>query len=286
MSKHAVLGYNKLMPKLTVKDIFDLKGKRQLTEVYVSTPTEAAACEAAGIDMIITGERGEIKSFRAAAPNTFFSVGFINSGNYVNADECIRNAFKALNQGADAVYAGVSLKSVEAMANEGIPVVGHVGFIPYKSTWAGGVKAVGKTAIDALKVYERTLAYQEAGAIGVEMEIVPHQIAAEISKRVKIMVLSMGSGMGCDGQYLFATDILGTNAGHVPRHAKVYGNLAAGYARIQEESIAAFTNFRTDVANGGYPQVEHVVSAKDEEYKKFIEALAKGSFKGEIREYL
>ena len=72
MSKHAVLGYNKLMPKLTVKDIFDLKGKRQLTEVYVSTPTEAAACEAAGIDMIITGERGEIKSFRAAAPNTFF----------------------------------------------------------------------------------------------------------------------------------------------------------------------------------------------------------------------
>ena len=286
LHKYTILGYTYFMAKLTVKDIFDLKGKRQLTEVYVSTPAEAAACEAADIDMIITGERGEIKSFRAAAPNTFFTVGFINSGNYVNADECIRNAFKALNQGADAVYAGVSLKSVEAMANEGVPVVGHVGFSPYKSTWAGGVKAVGKTAINALKVYQRTLAYQEAGAIGVEMELVPHQMAAEISKRVEIMVLSMGSGTGCDGQYLFATDILGTNTGHIPRHAKVYGSLAAGYARIQEETIAAFTDFRIDVSNGGYPQVEHVVKAKDEEFIKFMEALAKASSKGEIREYL
>lgn len=274
------------MAKLTVKDIFDLKGKRQVTEVYVSTPAEASACEAAGIDMIITGERSEITSFRAAAPNTFLSVGFINQGNYVNGDECIRNAFKLLNQGADAVYAGVSLKSIEAMASEGIPVVGHVGYIPYKSTWAGGAKAVGKTAVSALKVYQRTVAYQEAGAIGVEMELVPHQIATEISKRVKILVLSMGSGMGCDGQYLFATDILGTNTGHIPRHAKVYGNLADAYARIQEEAIAAFTNFSVDVANRGYPQVEHLVKAKDEEYKKFMEALAKVSNNGEVREYL
>ena len=274
------------MAKLTVKDIFDLKGKRQLTEVYVRTPEEAAACEAAGIDMIITSGPKELKLFRAAAPNTFFTVGFINTGDYVNADECIRNAFKLLNQGADAVYAGVSLKSVEAMANEGIPVVGHVGFIPYKSTWAGGFKAVGKTADIALLVYQRTLAYQAAGAIGVEMEIVPHQIAAEISRRVKIMVLSIGSGMGCDGQYLFATDILGTNIGHVPRHAKVYGNLAAGYARLQEEAIAAFTGFRVDVANGGYPQVEHVVRVNEQEYEKFMVALDKVSKNVEIKEYL
>ena len=274
------------MTKLTVKDIFDLKGKRQLTEVYVSTPAEATACEAAGIDLIITSERSDIKAFRAAAPNTFFTVGFINSGDYVNADECIRNAFKSLNQGADAVYAGVSLKSVEAMANEGIPVVGHVGFIPYKSTWAGGFKAVGKTADSALKVYQRTLAYQEAGAIGVEMEIVPHQIASEISKRVRIMVLSMGSGTGCDGQYLFATDILGTNTGHMPRHAKSYRNLAAEYERLQKETVAAFSDFKADVDTGGYPEVAHVVEAKNEEYQKFMDALGKVSTKGEIKEYL
>jgi 3-methyl-2-oxobutanoate hydroxymethyltransferase len=274
------------MPKLTVKDIFDLKGKRQLTEVYVSTPAEASACEAAGIDMIITSEHNDVKAVRAAAPNTFFSIGFINSGNYVNADEAIRNGCKAMNNGADAVYAGVSLKSVEAMANEAIPVVGHVGFIPYKNTWFGGFKAVGKSADSALKVYRRTLAYQEAGAIGVEMEIVPHQIASEISKRVKIMVLSMGSGTGCDGQYLFATDILGTNTGHVPRHAKMYRNLKAEYERLQKETIAAFAEFKADVASGGYPSKNHVVEAKDEEYQKFLKALEVVSSPHDIKEFL
>jgi 3-methyl-2-oxobutanoate hydroxymethyltransferase len=274
------------MPKLTVKDIFDLKGKRQFTEVYVSTPAEASACEAAGIDMIVTSERNDVKAIRAAAPNTFFTIGFIGSSDYATADDAVRFGFKALSNGADAIYAGVSLKSVEAMANEAIPVVGHVGFIPYKSSWFGGFKAVGKTADAALKVYKRTLAYQEAGAIGVEMEIVPHQIASEISKRVKIMVLSMGSGTGCDGQYLFATDILGTNTGHVPRHAKTYRNLKAEYERLHQETIAAFAEFKADVDSGEYPQANHVVEAKDEEYQKFLEKLEGVSSHHEIKEFL
>jgi 3-methyl-2-oxobutanoate hydroxymethyltransferase len=274
------------MPKLTVKDLFDLKGKRQLTEVYVSTPAEASACEAAGIDMMVTSESNDVKGIRAAAPNTFFTVGFLGSAKYATADDAVRFGFKALSDGGDAIYAGVSLKSVEAMANEAIPVVGHVGFIPYKNSWFGGFKAVGKTADVAIKLYKRTLAYQEAGAIGVEMEIVPHQIATEISKRVKIMVLSMGSGTGCDGQYLFAEDILGTNTGHVPRHAKMYRNLKAEYKRLHNETIAAFADFKADVASGGYPAKSHVIEAKDEEYQKFLKALDGVSKKVEIKEYL
>jgi 3-methyl-2-oxobutanoate hydroxymethyltransferase len=274
------------MPKLTVKDIFDLKGKRQFTEVYVSNSAEASACEAAGIDMIVTSENNDVKAIRAAAPNTFFTIGFIGSSEYATADDAVRFGFKALGNGADAIYAGVSLKSVEAMANEAIPVVGHVGFIPYKSSWFGGFKAVGKTFDSALKVYQRTLAYQEAGAIGVEMEIVPHQIASEISKRVKIMVLSMGSGTGCDGQYLFATDILGTNTGHVPRHAKSYRNLKAEYERLHKETIGAFADFKADVASGGYPQANHVVEVKDEEYRKFLKSLDGVSDQREIKEFL
>lgn len=274
------------MPKLTVKDLFDLKGKRQFTEVYVSNPDEASACEAAGIDMIVTSEHNDVKAIRAAAPTTFFTIGMVNTGEFANADEAVRNGFKAMNNGADAVYAGVSIKSVEAMANEAIPVVGHVGFIPYKSTWFGGFKAVGKTAETALKLYQRTLAYQEAGAIGVEMEIVPHQIASEISKRVKIMVLSMGSGTGCDGQYLFATDILGTNKGHVPRHAKSYRNLKAEYDRLHQETIGAFKDFKQDVMSGGYPQAGHVVEAKTDELQKFLRELDLVSRKPVIKEYL
>ena len=162
------------------------------------------------------------------------------------------------------------------MASEGIPVVGHVGFVPYKSTWFGGFKAVGKTADEALKVYEATLAYQDAGAIAVEMEIVPHLVAAEISKRVAILVIGMGSGTGCDGQYLFATDILGDNEGHVPRHAKTYRDFKREYARLHQESIAAFREFHDDVQRGVYPAPDQLVQIKDEEYARFVAALAQG----------
>ena len=48
------------------------------------------------------------------------------------------------------------------------------------------------------------------------MEVVPFEVASEISKRMELLVISMGSGNGCDAQYLFAEDILGTNRGHVP----------------------------------------------------------------------
>ena len=262
------------MAKLTVKDLFDLKGKRQLTEVYVRNAKEASACAAAGIDMIITSERSDTAAIRAAAPDTFFTIGQVY-GDYTSSSEAIRGGFRVLRSGADAVYCGSSLEFVRAMASEGMPVVGHVGFVPYKSTWFGGFKAVGKSADEALKVYDATMAYQEAGAIAVEMEIVPHMIAAEISKRVKIVVIGMGSGTGCDGQYLFSTDILGDNEGHVPRHAKVYRDFKSEYKRLHQESIAAFREFHSDVQSGVYPAQNQLVQVKDEEYAKFVDALTK-----------
>jgi 3-methyl-2-oxobutanoate hydroxymethyltransferase len=261
--------------RLTVKDIFDLKGKRQFTEVYCRTPREAIACEAAGIDMVITSERTpDVKSFRAAIPNTFFTIG-LSYGDHVNSDDAVRAGFDALRNGADAVYVGYSFEVVERMTKEGIPCVGHVGFIPYKATWFGGFKAVGKTAVDALAVYERTKAYENAGAIGVEMELVPDRVAAEITRRTKILCLSMGSGSRCDGQYLFATDILGDNTGHIPRHAKVYRNFKAEYDRLHDESIAAFREFKTDTDSGVYPAAGNTIAVKDDEFAAFLKSLPK-----------
>jgi 3-methyl-2-oxobutanoate hydroxymethyltransferase len=259
--------------KLTVKDIFDLKGKRQFTEVYCRTLDEARACEAAGIDLVITSEKShDAQKFRAAIPHTFFTIG-LAWGDHVNADQAIRGGFDALRNGADAVYAGYSFEIIERMAKEGIPVVGHVGFIPYKASWFGGFKAVGKTTESAMAVYERTKAYENAGAIGVEMELVPHKVAAEITRRVKILCLSMGSGNQCDGQYLFATDILGDNTGHIPRHAKVYRDFKAEYARLHQESISAFSEFKADVDNGAYPAKTHTIEIKEDEFARFMDAL-------------
>jgi hypothetical protein len=132
--------------------------------------------------------------------------------------------------------------------------VGHVGLVPSRATWTGGFKAVAKTADEALKLLEEVRAYERAGAFAVEIEVVPHEVATEISRRVGILLWSMGAGAGCDAQYLFANDLLGYTEGHVPRHSKAYRDFAAEHARLQAERTAAFAEYKADVDAGAYPE--------------------------------
>ncbi len=256
------------MSKLTVKDLLDLKGQRPLTQVNVHNENEARACQEAGVDMIITWERSDIRAFRAAAPDIFLTVGLVY-GQYVNADEAKRGAFAAMEKGADAIYCPMSLDVVAALATEAIPVHGHVGFVPYKNTWTGGFKAVGKTADDALAIFERAKAYEDAGAIAIEVELVPQEVAAEISGRLRILTVAMGAGSGCDAQYLFAKDILGYNDGHIPRHAKVYRDHKTEYERLYEDSVAAFREFHAEVTDGRFPTRKQLLTMDAAELDDF-----------------
>ena len=259
------------MARLTIADLFALRGERQLTEVFTMSPEEATACDEAGIDMIVT-PAGNVKRIRQAAPNVFLVGGLV--GAYGASEEkAVSAGYETLNDGADAVYTNASLLRVEQMAREWIPVIGHVGFVPYRASWLGGHRAVGKTAAEAKQVYDHAKRYEEAGAIGVEMEVVPYQVAAEIAKRVNLLIISMGSGSGGDAQYLFAEDILGTNRGHYPRHAKTYRNLRAELDRIQRERVAAFQEFKADVEGGAYPEKRHTVEADPAEHEKFVRSL-------------
>jgi 3-methyl-2-oxobutanoate hydroxymethyltransferase len=178
-----------------------------------------------------------------------------------------------MNSGADAVYSALSMKCVEAMAREYIPVMGHIGFVPYRSTWVGGVRAIGKTAAEARQVFDAAKAYQDAGAIGVEIEIVPAKVAEEINRRLeKLILISMGSGGGTI-QYLFATDVLGTNTGHIPRHAKVYGNIGKEEVRVQRLRVEAFKALHDEVRSGAYPEEKHMLKIKDDEFAAFKKSL-------------
>jgi len=257
--------------KLTLYDLFQAKKqKQQLTEVNTDDPLEAAACEAAGVDMIVTCAPNT-RMIRAAAPNTFLTAAYgINDPEIASEDAAIAAGFQALTDGADAIYTGLSCERVKALAREKIPCIGHVGYVPYRSSWYGGVRAIGKKAGEAIQIYRNALAYQEAGAIAVEMEIVPHRIATEIAKRVDILIISMGSGVGGDIQYLFATDVLGTNTGHVPRHAKVYADLHSELERIQQIRIDALTALKKDVSSGAYPETRHLIEVDDKEFDAFL----------------
>ncbi|MDA9020357.1 3-methyl-2-oxobutanoate hydroxymethyltransferase, partial [Flavimaricola sp.] len=161
---------------------------------------------------------------------------------------------------------------IEAMAKDGIPVIGHVGLIPQKARWTG-FRAVGKTAEEALKVLADVRRYEAAGAFAVEMEVVPETVANAISRATSLTVISMGSGGGCDVQYLFAVDILGETAGKVPRHARVYRDFAAEYARLQQERISAFAEFRDDVLSGRFPAQDELVGIDGPGWEAFWDGL-------------
>jgi 3-methyl-2-oxobutanoate hydroxymethyltransferase len=259
----------------TVQDIRALKGKRQLTMLRVMTLEELEAAERASIDIVsVPPELVLDPQFRDAAPGIFAMPG-VNFYELGTADDFVRWAFKLYAASADAVYCSAGFATVKRMADEAIPVIGHVGLIPSRATWTGGFKAVGKTAASALQILEAVRKYEAAGAFGAEIEVVPHEVATLISQSTPLIMLSMGAGTGCDAQYLFAEDVLGTNRGHIPRHAKVYRNLAAEYDRLQAERVAAFSEFAADVASGAYPETRHNVDMDPAELAAFKTAIGK-----------
>jgi 3-methyl-2-oxobutanoate hydroxymethyltransferase len=257
---------------MTVADLRAAKGKRQLTMLYVDTVEEAAAANAAGIDMLSIIDPVWTPQMREAAGHCFVQVGLLY-GQLCTYEDYLRAAHRVIQLGGDAVYCAASLDTIGKLAAEGIPVISHVGLIPSKATWTGGFKAVGKTADSAMSVFNHVKQLEAAGAIGAELEVVPDRVAAEISKRTSLVMLSMGAGPGGDAQYLFAEDVLGYTRGRQPRHAKVYRNFRAEYERLQKERIDAFGEFRADVESGAYPAKEHMVPIADAEYEAFLKRL-------------
>jgi 3-methyl-2-oxobutanoate hydroxymethyltransferase len=259
--------------KPTVLDLRALKGKGQLTMLRLFTLDEAAAAEEAGIDVAsVPPDLVSHPEYRRVAPSLFSMTG-LDHRSAGTRDDYLRFAGKMLNAGADAIYSSGSLATVKFLADEHIPVVGHVGLVPSRSTFTGGFKAVGKTAATALVLLDEVRAYEAAGAFAVEIEVVPVEVATEISRRVNILLWSMGAGPGCDAQYLFSVDVLGENRGHMPRHAKVYRNFAAEYDRLQRERVAAYGEFIADVAAGAYPQDRHIVQMAPAELAAFRKGL-------------
>ena len=260
--------------KLTVKEILESKGKKKLTQVYVHTPLEADACENSGIDMIVSSENNNFKFLRESAMNTFFTVG-LQYGRYLSEHEVLKRSFELFEMGADAIYCPQSARFIKVIANEGIPVVGHAGFIPYKLTHYGGFRAYGKNLKEAKKILKEVYILQDAGAFATEIEIVPEEIVEIIYKETDIFLIGMGSGTICDAQYLFSEDILGYNNNHIPRHAKTYGNLKKNYEEIKKKSILAYKLFIKDVKNKKYPKNKNKIKIEKKELKKFKDYLNK-----------
>ena len=264
--------------KYSVYDLRQLKGKRCLTHVHVKSPEEAAAAEAAGIDLLSCSfdspeSQARLPLLVAAAPKSFIS-GATPHG-LASAEEAIRIAFRALELGASSVYCSASPRLIEAMAREGVPVVGHLGMVPRHATWTN-VRAIGKTAAEAKKLYDQMKQLENAGAYAAELELVPHQLASYLCRKTSLILMSLGSGSGCDTQFLFSDDILGDYNERIPRHAKAYRNFLKEYQRLQNERIAAFQEYAADVQNSRFPGPNNLVSMNDAAFSEAIAAIERG----------
>ena len=265
--------------KLTVYDLLKLKGVRQIHEVYVNNVEEAIAAEEAGIDMICTaydmphhgifGKLDDVKRIRDAAPNTHL-MSAAPEKSYATADEAVRAAYKLLSIGCDSFYTNNSSSIIRSLRKEKVPVISHVGLIPGHVNWIGGFRAIGKNAKEAIKVLEHALELDDAGAIGLEVEVVPPKVAEIITKKVKLLTISMGSGSGCDGQYLFSQDILGYNTGHVPRHSRIYRNFKKEFDKLHVERVNAYKEFIKDTEDKKFDDPKITVGIEDKEYESFL----------------
>ena len=263
------LGYR----NYTVRDIIQLKGKKKLTQIRVTNAEEAAAAEEAGIDLLLTGPGPEFSKIRKAAAKTFMTVGvpFIQNP---SKREATKKAFEVIESGADSLMCqNWNLDWMKHLSKFRIPFQSHVGFIPRRTTWIGGIRAFGKTANEALELYSEIKNIENAGAWGIEVELVPQNILAEITKMTSLITISIGSGKAADAQFLFAEDILGQSQIKFPRHAKKYANFDKLMNDLQKERINAFKEFNSDVRKNKFPFKKNLISLEKKElmnFKKFL----------------
>lgn len=273
MKRIFTYGHASELRNLTVADKIANKAKGiKMTQVTARNAEEAAIIADQGIDMIITGSDW-FADVRRGAPNTFITAALF-AGRFITRDEILRGAIEAAMQGADAVLTPRSMEMVEMLVREGLCVQGHVGMVPSTASRHGGMRTLGKTAVEALAILDDMRRLHEAGAYGAEVECVAEDALRAISQHTPLVTNSIGAGAGGDVIFLFFEDICGESE-NPPRHAKAWGDGAAIRRQLDAERRRAVAGFRDAVKIGTFPDAAHSVQMLPHEMDRLLEALDK-----------
>ncbi len=186
---------------------------------------------------------------------------------HISTEESVRNAGEFVRAGANAVKIEGGkpqrIKTVEAILDAEIPVMGHIGLTPQSVNVVGGFKLQGKNADDAKRLIDEAVALDQAGCFSIVLECVPEELAALITERVAAPTIGIGAGPSCDGQVLVFHDLLGLYDGHTPKFVRRYAN-------IGEEMRNAIAKYLDDVRSGRFPNAgsESFHMSTTEELKK------------------
>ncbi len=138
---------------------------------------------------------------------------------------------------------------IEKLTQGGIPVVAHIGFTPQSEHTLGGYRVQGRGEA-AERVLRDARAVQEAGAFAVVMEMVPADVAGQVSKELAIPTIGIGAGPGCDGQVLVWQDAFGLRTGRMAKFVKQY-------ADVHQALLDGAKAYADDVRGGTFPGPEH-----------------------------
>ncbi len=209
------------------------------------------------------------KAVRVGAPNTFCILA-MPYGSYSTKKMAIKNASKMMKEsGADAIKLQCGKDSVDiisAVSAAGIPVMSHVGLLSHLVHLYGGFKMQGKYAEDAINIIEDAIAIEKAGAVGIEIEAVPAEVAQEIEKAISIFTFSIGGGTAGNCQLLNGYDLIGGFNSFKPKFAKRFGNVA-------DVATNAFKEFVNEVKDGSFPDSKHSYNMSQSEISKLKQYL-------------
>ena len=274
--------------KITIRD-FALKKKRgeKLTMLTAYDYPTALAVDHAGIDSILVGDSlgMVVLGYENTLPVTMedmlhhckavargaqsaLLIGDMPFMSYqVSVEQAVANAGRFLQEaGMDAVKLEGGQERAEAVRQivaAGIPVMGHLGLTPQSVHQLGGWRSQGRTASAAKRLLNDALALEEAGAFSVVLESVPARLAKLISQKLRIPTIGIGAGVDCDGQVLVVHDLLGFFDRFTPKFVKQYASLHA----VMGAAIAAF---KDDVEQARFPEEQHSVAMKEENWEQLL----------------
>src|SRR5216683_1930483 len=190
---------------------------------------------------------------------------------HTDLSESLHNAMRFVKEaGAEAVKVEGGerrLELISRLTEAEIPVMGHVGLTPQSVNAIGGYRVQGKTPDAAEQLIRDARAVEASGAFAVVLEAVPRELAAQITRDLRIPTIGIGAGPDCDGQVLVLHDILGLTFGQTPKFAREYADIGAAVT-------SALRDFDREVRDGSFPTADHSFTMKESELLSLQRSLA------------
>jgi 3-methyl-2-oxobutanoate hydroxymethyltransferase len=264
--------------KITVPDLLQRKAQtagspsklQKITCLTAYDYPSARLLDEAGVDVILVGDSlgmvvlGHESTLPVTLEDMLHHTGAVRRGTrrallvadmpfgsyHTDTGESLRNAVRFVKEaGAEAVKVEGGERRLELIARlteAEIPVMGHVGLTPQSVNALGGYRVQGKTPDAAGQLLRDARAVEAAGAFAVVLEAVPRELAAQITRELRIPTIGIGAGPDCDGQVLVLHDILGLTSQPQPKFARQYVN-------VGEMISSAVRQYCEDVRSGEFP---------------------------------